>query len=145
MKEFFQELFAYSHSCQQRLVEIYDAHPGKISAKALLLHSHILNAHRNWNARIHPSLSLVGVWQVHDPDNFTSIDRDNYMNSLYILDHFDLGHEIDFVLSNGQALRNSVRNMLFQVVNHSTYHRAQIATELKNHDIPPLAADFIFF
>ena len=35
--------------------------------------------------------------------------------------------------------------MLFHFVNHSTYHRGQIASNLKEHGIEPLVTDYIFY
>ncbi len=145
MKEFFHELFGYTHSCNQRLIELFEGNAGNITDKVLLLQSHVLNAHRNWNARIYPNQSPIAVWQSHELADFRDIDRQNYANSLYILEHYELTQEIDYTLSNGQAYRNTIQNMLFQVINHSTYHRAQIATECKKQGIPPLVADFIFY
>lgn len=38
-----------------------------------------------------------------------------------------------------------IKDIMFHIVNHSTYHRAQIATELKDHGIEPLKTDYILY
>jgi uncharacterized damage-inducible protein DinB len=64
---------------------------------------------------------------------------------LLILDEFELDRKIRYANSKGQPFNNSVRDMLFQVINHSTYHRAQIATEFKNNGLDPLLTDYIYY
>jgi len=52
MKDFFKELFEYSHHYNQGLIEIIQNNPDNISDKALKIFSHILNAHHVWNNRL---------------------------------------------------------------------------------------------
>lgn len=52
MKDFFKELFEYSHHYNQKLIEIIQINPENISDKALKIFSHILNAHHVWNNRL---------------------------------------------------------------------------------------------
>lgn len=145
MKHFFKELFEYSHHFNQKLAEIFKESPDKTSEKAIKLYNHILNAHQIWNNRIDPVQSKFGVWELHPIQDLKSIDETNFGQSLNILDKFDLNEIISYSNSNGQAFRNSIRNLLFHVINHSTYHRGQIATEFKEQGLEPLPTDYIFF
>ena len=69
----------------------------------------------------------------------------NYEHSLHILDKFDLTATMSYTNSKGQTFSNSIRDILFHVINHSTYHRAQIATEFKQNGLEPLVTDYIFY
>lgn len=40
---------------------------------------------------------------------------------------------------------NTIGDILFHIVNHSTYHRGQIASDFRESDIEPLNTDYIMF
>lgn len=145
MKAFFKELYAYSHTYNQKLIDAILDHPDKTSEKALKLMNHILNAHQIWNNRLEPLETPFGVWEMHATNEFKAIDRANYERSLKLIDTLFFDTTIDYKTSAGQAFSNKVQKLLFHVINHSTYHRAQIATEFKNNGLEPIASDFILF
>ncbi|MFT3747589.1 MAG: DinB family protein [Agriterribacter sp.] len=145
MKHFFQELFEYSHHYNQKLADIFNDTREKVSEKSVQLFSHILNAHQIWNNRIALKQEVYSVWQTHQIKNFGDIDKNNFEHSLYILNTSDFNITIGYRTSKGLVFNNSVRDILFHIINHSTYHRAQIATEFRNSGIEPLVTDYIFF
>lgn len=145
MKEFFKELFEYSHHFNQKLFDVFNESPDKTSEKAIKLYNHIINAHQIWNNRIEPKQKALGVWELHPVPQLKNIDHSNYKNSLEILDKFDLNLIIKYSNSKGQVFNKSARDILFHVINHSTYHRGQIATEFKQQGLEPLVTDYIFF
>jgi uncharacterized damage-inducible protein DinB len=89
--------------------------------------------------------TVFGVWEVHAVQELKSIEQINYEQSLQILDKFDLNEIISYSNSKGQAFRDRIQDLLFHVINHSTYHRGQIATEFRQHGLEPLATDYILF
>ena len=145
MKAFFEELFTYSHHYNQQLAAALSGQPEIIDAKSMALFSHILNAHQIWNNRIlgHP----IGctVWETRPSDAFAAIDLHNYEQTLVLLDKFGFTDEITYTTSNGSPFVNTVSNILFHVINHSTYHRGQIALLFRQHGMEPLVTDFIFY
>lgn len=145
MKLFFKELFEYSHHFNQKLATVFENNPGKTSEKSVELFSHLLNAHQIWNNRIEPKQTTFGVWELQAVEDFENIDKANYDQTLQILDTFDLNENINYSNSKGQAFNGNIRDILFHVINHSTYHRGQIATEFRQHGIEPLATDYILF
>lgn len=145
MEDFFRELFEYSHHFNQQFIQVFLSNPEKSSEKALKLMSHILNAHSIWNARIEQKTSPFAVWDLHGMDKFMSIENENYQNTLHILERKDLTQTIIYTTSNGQPFSNITKDILFQIVNHSTYHRAQISTEWKQNGIAPIMSDWIFY
>ncbi len=145
MKQFFKELFEYNHYFNQKLSEVFIGSPDKTSEKAIKLYNHVLNAHQIWNSRIEQKQSPFGVWEIHAVQELKSIDNTNYEHSLQILDQFDLRLTINFSNSKGQIFSNSIRDILFHAINHSTYHRGQIATEFKQHGLEPLVTDYFIF
>lgn len=145
MKEFFKELFEYNHHTNQKLWAIFNENPNKTSEKSMKLYSHILNAHHIWNSRINAVQATYEVWKLHPIQNCMDIDKANYENSLLILDKFDLNEIMNYKTTNGLAFNNSIRDTLFHVINHSTYHRGQIASDFRQNGLEPLVSDYIFY
>ena len=145
MKPFLTELFEYNHHANQQLAEAFNRNGDSISEKALKLFSHVLSAHQIWNNRIEPTQTPYGVWQVHQIHDFANIDRKNYEQTLQLLENIDLDNSIQYANSKGQTFDNIVRDILFHIINHSTYHRAQIATDFRANGLEPLATDYVFY
>jgi uncharacterized damage-inducible protein DinB len=143
MKQFFIELFEYNHQCNQKLVEVINDRPEKISEKAFKLYCHVLNAHHIWNGRIETKQTAFAVWEVHAVQALKSIDQINYEQTLQILDKLDLKEIFNYSNNKGITFGGSIRDILFHVINHSTYHRGQIATEFRQHGLEPLVTDYI--
>jgi uncharacterized damage-inducible protein DinB len=72
-------------------------------------------------------------------------DRTNYFDSLLIVDEYDLNKTIKCKTTRGDVFTSSVQDILFNIINHSTYHRGQIATEFRRTGIEPLLTDYVFF
>jgi uncharacterized damage-inducible protein DinB len=145
MKQFFRELFDYSHHYNQRLADIFLDNSGQVSEKSVKLFNHILNAHQIWNNRIDPIAPTCQVWALHPLDELKGIEQNNYERTVQLLDHVNLERTLDYATGDGLRFSNSVRDILFHVINHSTYHRGQIAAEFRANGIEPLATDFILF
>lgn len=145
MKDFFRELFEYNGYANQKVITAFLQQPNRISEKNQQLMSHVLNAHHIWNARIGQANPQYGVWEIHPPEAWVAIDQLNHQNAFNILDRCDLEWVMEYTNTKGQAFNNRVRDMLFHVINHSNYHRAQMATEMKQGGIEPVATDFIFY
>ena len=145
MKQFFKELFEYGYHFNQKLGDVFNESPDKISERAIKLYNHILNAHQIWNNRIEPEQLVFGVWEIHNAQDLKSIDQTNYQHTLQILDKFDLSEMINYANSKGKTYSNSIRDILFHIINHSTYHRGQIATDFKQYGLDPLVTDYIFY
>ena len=145
MNQFFKELFEYSHHFNQNLSDVFNDSPDKTFQKSVKLFNHLLNAHQVWNNRIELKQATFRIWELHSTQDLKNIDQTNNEQSLQILDKFDLNETINYSNSKGQAFSNSIRDILFHVINHSTYHRGQIATEFRLHELEPLITDYIFY
>lgn len=146
MNAFFDELFAYNYHSNQQLATYITEHADRVSYKTLQLFSHILNAHHIWNSRILGEKNAFGVWQIHPHDDFSEIDKTNYRNTRSILaTHGGLDAIIQYKTTTGNAFQNTIKDVLFHAINHSTYHRGQIATELRQSGLEPLPTDYIFY
>ncbi len=145
MKSFLIDLFEYNHHVNQELAEVFCQSPGKIPEKSLTLFSHILNAHHIWNHRVVEIASVFGVWEVHTIQELKSIDNANFHASLRIINDMDIAQTIQYKNSLGKPFSNLLRDMLFHIINHATYHRGQIAMDFRAHQLEPLSTDYVFY
>ena len=145
MKDYFKELFEYNHHFNQRLVGVVQVSEERLPKRCLEVFSHILNAHHIWNKRILGQKPLHAVWAIIPTDELKAIDKDNFHTSIEIIANSDFDRVINYATSQKQPFSNSVKDILFHVINHSTYHKGQIAIYLRESGIPPELSDFIFY
>lgn len=144
MKTFFKELFEYSTHFNQKLISVLDEHGVKAPEKCVKLQNHIIQAHEVWNSRLADKKTPASVWEIMPMAELKKLDVENFATTLDVIDARDFAEMINYRNLKGEARSNSVRDILFHVVNHSTYHRGQINGELKQHGIEPLITDYIF-
>jgi uncharacterized damage-inducible protein DinB len=145
MKDFFKELFEYSHHFNQMILQSFAEQPEKIPERPFKLISHIINAQHVWNCRILRNQQQLGIWDVHSLDALKVVDIANHAASNHIVDQYELNDLLHYTNSKGEPFSNSIRDILFHVVNHSTYHRAQIASDMKQAGMESLITDYIFY
>src|SRR5690554_4643998 len=144
MKEGFKELFEYSHHCNQKLIELLSENLLSVSERSIQLINHLLNAQQIWNARILGEKACQ-VWQINKWEDLQKIDRENNLKSLKIVEEMDLEKLLEYNNSTRARFSNKIKDILFHIVNHSTYHRAQIAADLRQSGIEPINTDYIFY
>jgi uncharacterized damage-inducible protein DinB len=145
MKAFFKELLEYSYRMNERIIDTCLRDPDKTSEKSIKLINHVLNAQQIWNNRISKNEESVGVWSMRDLSALKKMNASNYERSCAIVDNKDLQELISYTNTKGDTFKNSVKDILFHAINHSTYHRAQIATEFKGAGVEPPVTDYIFY
>ncbi|MES2238911.1 MAG: DinB family protein [Bacteroidota bacterium] len=143
--DFFKDAFEYNWHFNQELIQLFEKQEQSIPEKSIELLNHLINAQQVWNERILNEKLSVSVWEIRSLENLKTINESNYNKSIGILDSIDLSQKIDYKNSSGIAFSNSVRDIIFHVINHATYHRAQIASDLKANGITPINTDYIFY
>lgn len=146
MKSFFNPLFDYNFYCNKKLIEQFTDTNCNPTDKHIAWFSHILNTHHIWNARVLGIVPKYEVFQNHDKEGFFDIHYENQRSSFEIItntDNFD--KRIEYVNSKDRQFVNTIHDILFHIINHSTYHRGQIATESRANGIEPLPLDFIHY
>jgi len=145
MKSFFTELYNYNQHFNGSVIEIIQANSDIVSEKSIKWINHIINAHHIWNARIKQQPSNLEVWGINSMENLIPLNSDNWQNSIKLIDTCDFNSLILYTNSRNQTFTNSVRDILFHIINHSTHHRAQISSDLKQSGIEPPVSDYIFY
>ncbi|WP_379963504.1 DinB family protein [Epilithonimonas sp. UC225_85] len=144
MKEHFQDILQYNQHFNQLLIQNYLENKLIWSEKSKNLLNHILNAHQIWNARI-LNQNKFEVWQMNADDLLLKINSENFINSSNILSERELTEIIDYKNSKGDKFQNSIQEIFFHYINHSTYHRGQIAMLMKQAGLEPINTDYIFY
>ncbi len=69
-------------------------------------------------------------------------DRNKYLSGL---NDEELNKTLNYNLLSGKPQQNTIREILQHVINHSTYHRGQLATLFRQIDETPPSTDLILF
>lgn len=142
---FFKDAFEYTYYFNQQLIQLFEKNNQLIPEKSIQLLNHLINAQEIWNERILERKPAVSVWEIRLFENLKNYNETNYTNSLSILNSTELSRKIEYKNSAGTVFTNSVQDIIFHIINHATYHRAQIATNLKENGIEPINTDYIFY
>jgi len=144
MKDKIIDLLEYTYHFNKEMIQIILKNTSKIDNKTLNLINHTLNAQQIWNSRILNEKSFE-VWQINPLEDLEKINHINLEKSSYIIINFDIDQRIEYKNSKGTVFENSIFEILFQAINHATYHRGQINFLLKQNGIEPLLTDYIFY
>jgi len=144
MKEKLIDLFEYTFHFNKEIIKVIAENLGKVDEKTISLINHTLNAQQIWNSRILGEQTFE-VWQINPFETLEEINQRNFEKSIEIINNFDPDQKINYQNSRGADFENTVFEMLFQVINHSTYHRGQINSLLKQNGIDPILTDYIFY
>lgn len=144
MKEKLVDLFEYTYHFNKEMIKIISENLEKVDEKTISLINHTLNAQQIWNSRILNEKSFE-VWQLNPFENLDGINQQNFNKTLEIVQKFDPDQKMEYQNSRGTKFENTVFEMLFQAINHSTYHRGQINSLLKQSGITPILTDYIFY
>jgi len=144
MKEKLIDLFEYTYHFNREMIKIISENISKTDEKTISLINHTLNAQQIWNSRVLGEKSFE-VWQINPFESLEEINQKNFQKSIQIVENSDLDQRIEYQNSRGTKFENSIFEMLFQAINHSTYHRGQINSLLKQNGIEPLLTDYIFY
>lgn len=144
MKEKMIDLFDYTYHFNKEMIRVISENISKVDKKIIGLINHTLNAQQIWNSRILGEESFE-VWQINPFENLSEINLQNHLKSVDIIRNSDLDKTIEYQNSKGIKFQNSIFEILFQAINHSTYHRGQINFLFKQSGIEPILTDYIFY
>ena len=147
MRDHFLKLFKYNDWANRR---IFDAasRVGNIDSKALAILNHIVLVQRLWLDRIQGVSIAYRYWdpapisEILEGSDFSSRD---WVQFLSVVSADDWNRRISYVNSRGVPFVNSLEEVITQVINHSTHHRAQVSLLIRQAGQQPPVLDFISF
>ena len=141
-----QQFCSYNNWANSTLLAALKTHTGVLPQSCVNLFSHIMNAQMIWLYRINGQQPIVSVWQEHNLETCSALLAESGQGLAAIENPEDHPlHLIQYRNSAGTAFETAVPDILLHVFNHGTYHRAQIAKEMKQHGIDPVNTDYIQF
>lgn len=136
-------LYNYNFAMNQRLIsQIFN---GNAPEKTIALFSHILNAQHIWNQRILKQKPIYGVFEVHELAQFETLNQSFHQTSVQIINSVNTHDIVTYTNTKNETFSNTVQDVLIHIVNHATYHRAQIAQWLRLNQLEPIPTDYISF
>jgi uncharacterized damage-inducible protein DinB len=140
------QLWLYNNWANQAIIQLFTEH-SNMPADTLRLFSHIVNTQSVWLSRLHNAPQLFGAWDEHSIVICKNM-HEEASAKLYEQIQFPeirLSEVIRYQNSTGKQFENTRHDILIHVFNHGTYHRAQIATEMRKNNLEPLNTDYITF
>ncbi len=113
--------------------------------KAFEWMTHVCEAHYIWNQRVQKKDIDIKPYKNISMEDLQKLNETNYADTLQLLKTIDLNEYISYQNLKGDQYKNKIHDILYHVINHSTYHRAQIATVLKENGVKVPSTDYIFY
>lgn len=138
------DLINYTQLADRRIIDVF-LQAETAMPEAQNIFSHILNAQCIWLNRIQNKEPTCDRFQLQPIDVFEDMHNQNCKDMLHVLHNHDMKELIVYKNSSGEPFSNAVHDILFHIVNHSTYHRAQVATQFRLNNIQPPVTDYIAY
>jgi len=111
----------------------------------LKLICHIHNAQQIWTNRILQKEITNSAFDIYSLNKCDTLNEENFNVSLNIVKNIDLTKQIHYKNFKGQLFSNLVADILTHLVNHATYHRGQIALQMRLNGFEPVLTDYISY
>jgi uncharacterized damage-inducible protein DinB len=141
-----QRLFA--HMAWADALAIESLRRTTTAPETLAVYAHVLGAEHVWLSRLRQARPDHVVWPTLDLDECAALAADNergYRSYLESLDDGVLADDVPYTNSAGQAFRSRVDDILLHVAMHGSYHRGQIASQVRRAGGTPASTDYIGF
>jgi len=145
MKDFFLDKFEYDFFASKNWIESLESQEECISEFAIRSMSHNLNVHHIWNRRLLNKQIESELWDVFPIHFLQKLLEENYRETVEYLEKFELTEKIKYHSSEGVIFEKSTIDVLYHILNHSNYHRAQIALDLKQNNLKTPNFNFISY
>jgi uncharacterized damage-inducible protein DinB len=146
MKEYFLKLYQYNAWSNARVLNCLQRQ--KVDdEKILTLMGHIVAAQFLWLHRIKglppPDVKLWGTYRLEQLISMADDAGKKWLQFVESENNFN--RELSYTNYVGEPYTNNVEMIMIHLVNHSSYHRAQIAMLLRQKGFEPINTDFITY
>ena len=147
MRDHFLKLFKYNDWANRRICDAV-SRLGNADSKALATLNHIVLVQRLWLDRIQGVNAAYRYWdpapvsEILEGSEFSTRD---WIQFLSVVSPDGWHRRINYVNVRGVSFVNSLEEIVTQVINHSTHHRAQVSLMIRQAGQQPPVLDFISF
>jgi uncharacterized damage-inducible protein DinB len=146
MKKYFLKLYQYNAWANQRVIGVLNKQ-NVSDEKILSLMGHVVAAQYLWLHRIKGlPPAQVKLWGEYTLPQVTAMAEEVgklWLEFVESNDNFD--RELTYTNYVGDPYVNNVESIMMHLVNHSSYHRAQIALLMRQKGLEPINTDFITY
>jgi uncharacterized damage-inducible protein DinB len=146
MKKYFLKLYQYNAWSNKRVLDCLKRQNVR-DEKILTLMGHIVAAQFLWLHRIKglapPSVKLWGTYTLEQLLTMADEAGKKWIDFVEGTENFD--RELTYTNYVNEPYTNNVEMIMIHLVNHSSYHRAQIAMLLRQKGYDPINTDFITY
>ena len=147
MRDHFLKLFKYNDWANRRICDVV-SHLGNHDSKALAILNHVVLVQRLWLDRIQGVNAAYRYWDpapVSEILELSEFSTRDWLQFLAVVPADGWGRRVSYVNVRGIAFVNSLEEVITQVINHSTHHRAQVSLIIRQAGHQPPVLDFISF
>lgn len=145
IKEFFLDKIEYDLACNLTWIKSLEVHESQLDDYVLKSMSHILNVHHIWNSRLLSQQPESELWDILPVSYWKKFAEQNSIETIDYLEKYELGEKLSYHSSEGVKYSKKDIDILFHILNHSNYHRGQIALQMKELEIKPPSLNFIVY
>lgn len=145
MKEFFLDKFEYDFFATKNWIKIIEDQEEFISPFVDTSISHIINVHHIWNSRLKGLKPESESWDKLPIEYLLKLHEQNYSETIDFIEKFELENKINYHSSEGVEYSKPIIDILYHILNHSNYHRAQIVMDLKQNNLTAPSFNFITY
>ena len=148
VRKHFVDLIKYNDWANQRILITLEKMP-EVNDRLLLLYGHLISAQIVWLNRIKDlPTSPFPLWTDYNLSELRTMTEESTANWISYMDEHRMETFEEMIFYKNTADKNfesTIREIITHVVNHSTYHRGQIAMELRSMGIDPPLTDYIAY
>lgn len=146
MKQYFLKLYRYNAWANKRVLGTLQRQNVR-DEKILSLMGHVVAAQFLWLHRIKglpaPDVKLWGEYSLETLLTLAEKAGKEWLE--YVESTDDFNRELTYRNYVNEPYTNNVENIMIHLVNHSSYHRAQVAMLLRQKGFEPINTDFITY
>jgi len=146
MKEYFLKLYRYNAWSNKRVMDTLIRQDVR-DEKILSIMGHIVAAQYLWLHRIKglppANVKLWGEYTLEQLVQMADEVGRLWLDYVETTDNFN--RELTYRNYTNDPYTNNVENIMIHLVNHSSYHRAQVALLLRQKGFEPINTDFITY
>ncbi len=145
LADYLRRQFAYDEWANHEVLNAIRT-GGGTDERSLQLMSHILAAEQVWLDRLKQQPQSVPVWPKPDLAQCESQAAElgrKWLEFLDLITAGDVSQSVSYKNSKGELWTSTIADILTHVVMHSTYHRGQIASHMRETGQTPAYTDFI--
>jgi len=144
----FEKLLAFNHWANEQYIATFSSQASILPERCIQLMSHIIGAEIIWLQRINNEPITPSAFSPKKIEELKDLNKEfseKWLQKLLALTDAKDALKIDYKSLDGTQHTSSFNDILIHICNHATYHRAQIADELRNVGIKPPSTDYIVF